>query len=188
MSMADLKTPLNRNLFLSQQVNQDSINKITQSIIDINEDDQNLTKEYALHSLEYKPKPIKLYIDSYGGAVYQCFGLLGVMRASKTPIHTIVTGCAMSCGFLISIAGHKRFGYPKSTYLYHQVSSVSIGTVKDIEDDVIEVKRLQKMIEEHTLELTKITEKKLEKVYKTKKDWFIDSEEALKLKIIDEIL
>jgi hypothetical protein len=44
------------------------------------------------------------------------------------------------------------------------------------------------MIESHTLELTKISKKKLDKVYKSKKDWFIDSDEALKLKIIDEIL
>jgi len=186
--MADLRNPKSRNLFLAQQVNQDSINKISQAIIEINEDDAELISICKLHDLVYTPKPIKLYIDSYGGAVYQCFGLLGIIRESKTPIHTIVTGCAMSCGFLISISGHKRFGYPKSTYLYHQVSSGAIGTVKDLEDEVIEVKRLQKMIELHTLELTKITEKKLEKVYKTKKDWFIDSEEALKLQIIDEIL
>jgi hypothetical protein len=44
------------------------------------------------------------------------------------------------------------------------------------------------MIEEITIENTKITEKKLEKIYKTKKDWFMDSEEALKLKVIDEIV
>ena len=72
--------------------------------------------------------------------------------------------------------------------MYHQVSSVAVGKVKDLEEDVIETKRLQKMIEEITIENTKITEKKLEKIYKTKKDWFMDSEEALKLKVIDEIV
>lgn len=186
--MADLRKPKDRNLFLAQQVTQDSINKISQAIIEINEDDAELEKIYALHDIDYVPKPIKLYIDSYGGYVYQCFGLLGIMKASKTPVHTIVTGCAMSCGFLISVSGHKRFGYPKATYMYHQVSSVAVGKVKDLEEDVIETKRLQKMIEDITLQNTRITEKKLEKIYKTKKDWFMDSEEALKLKVIDEIL
>jgi len=186
--MADLRKPKERNLFLAQQVTQESINKISQSIIEINEDDQELEKIYALHDIDYVAKPIKLYIDSYGGYVYQCFGLLGIMKASETPVHTIVTGCAMSCGFLISVSGHKRFGYPKATYMYHQVSSVAVGKVKDLEEDVIETKRLQKMIEDVTLQNTRITEKKLEKIYKTKKDWFMDSEEALKLKVIDEIL
>lgn len=186
--MLDLKVPKDRNLFLAQQVNQDSINKISQAIIEINEEDDALHKMYKLHDLVYKPKPIKLYIDSYGGYVYQCFGLLGIMKASKTPVHTIVTGCAMSCGFLIAVSGHTRFGYPKATYMYHQVSSVAVGKVKDLEEDVIETKRLQKMIEDITIENTKITEKKLGKIYKSKKDWFMDSEEALKLKVIDEIL
>jgi len=186
--MADLPKPKERNLFLAQQVDQASINSISKSIIEINDDDAELMQVYAMHGLEYNPKPIKLYIDSYGGLVYQCLGLLGIIKASNVPVHTIVTGCAMSCGFLISISGHKRFGYDKSTYLYHQVSSIAYGTVKDMEEKVIETARLQSMIEEITLSNTKITSKKLEKVYKAKKDWFIDSDEALKLHVIDEVI
>ena len=183
-----LPSPMERKLFLAKQVDQASINEISKAIIAINEDDELNAKLYAAYDLKYEPKPIKLYIDSYGGYVYQCFGLLGIMKASKVPVHTIVTGCAMSCGFLISISGHKRFGYPKSTYLYHQVSGGAIGKAKDLEEDVIETLRLQKMIEEHTLEHTKITPKKLEKVYKTKKDWFMDKDEAMKLSVIDEVI
>jgi len=188
MSGLNLPIPTPRNLFLAKQVDQASINEISKAIIAINEDDEFISKIYAAHDLSYHPKPIKLYVDSYGGYVYQCFGLLGIMKASKAPIHTIVTGCAMSCGFLISIAGHRRFGYPKSTYLYHQVSSAAIGKAKDMEEDVIETMRLQKMLEDHTIEFTKITAKRLERVYKGKRDWFIDTDEALKLKIIDEII
>ena len=184
----NLPQPKDRNLFLAKQVDQDSINNISRSIIAINEDDEYIAKIYHAHDLEYKPKPIKLYIDSYGGHVYQCMGLLGIVNASKIPIYTIVTGCAMSCGFLISISGHTRFGYPKSTYLYHQVSSGAIGTVKEMEDEVIEAIRLQKMIEEITIENTKISQKKLDKIYKAKKDWFMNTGEALKLGVIDEII
>lgn len=184
----NLPEPKDRNLFLAKQVDQDSINQISKAIIAINEDDEYIYKIYNAHDFEYNPKPIKLYIDSYGGLVYQCMGLLGIIKASKIPVHTIVTGCAMSCGFLISISGHKRFGYPKSTYLYHQVSSGARGTAKDLEDEVIEVMRLQKMVEDITLENTRITPKKLEKIYNNKKDWFMDTEEALKLGVIDEVI
>jgi ATP-dependent Clp protease, protease subunit len=180
--------PKERNLYLAKQVDQASINEISKAIIDINESDETLKKIYSVYDLEYHPKPIKLYIDSYGGYVYQCLGLLGIMEKSAVPVHTIVTGCAMSCGFLISIAGHKRFGYTGSTYLYHQVSSVAWGPVKEMEENVIETKRLQKIIEKHTLRYTKITRETLDKVYKRKIDWFIDSKEAIKLGIIDEII
>jgi ATP-dependent Clp protease protease subunit len=94
----------------------------------------------------------------------------------------------MSCGFLISISGQKRFGYKNSTYLYHQVSSGVAGKAKDIEEEWVEVKRLQKMIEEITLENTSISKKKLKEVYDGKHDWFIDSKEALELGVIDSIL
>jgi ATP-dependent protease ClpP protease subunit len=68
------------------------------------------------------------------------------------------------------------------------VSGGASGKAKDMEEDVIETLRLQKMIEDHTLEYTKITAKKLEKIYKGKRDWYIDTEEALKLRIIDEVI
>jgi ATP-dependent Clp protease protease subunit len=127
-------------------------------------------------------------IDSYGGQVYQIFGLLAIMDESKTPIHTYVTGAAMSCGFMLLINGHKRFAYKYATPLYHQVSSGAMGKVKDMEEKIEESKRLQGLIETLTLEKTKITAKKLERIYKTKKDWYMTAEEALKLKVVDEIV
>lgn len=180
--------PKDRNLYLPDQVNQESINKLTKSIIDINEDDARLKKIYFVNDLEYIPPPIKIYIDSYGGAVYQCFGLLGVMERSETPVHTIVTGAAMSCGFMILISGHKRFGYRLSTPLYHQVSTGFYGKVQDMEEKLQETKRLQKQIENITLEKTSISKKKLADILKNKIDWFMTAEEALKLGVIDEIV
>lgn len=188
MALPQLPIPKERNLYLAKQVDQDSINEITKVIIDINDEDADLAKLAELYGMTYKPKPIMLYIDSYGGAVYQCFGLLSVMDKSKVPVHTVVTGAAMSCGFMIAITGHRRYSYEKATHMYHQVSSTVWGKLKDIEEDVEEAKRLQLMIEEHTLEHTKMTKEMLSENYKTKKDWFISSKEALKLGIIDEII
>jgi ATP-dependent Clp protease protease subunit len=186
--LTTLPIPQERGLHFSKQVNQDTIQTLSKSILDINTADEQLTKIYKVYDLAYTPKPIQIYIDSYGGQLYQCFGLLSIMEASKVPIHTIVTGCAMSCGFMIAIHGHKRFGYEHSTYLYHQVSSGVIGKAKDIEEEFIEVTRLQKLLEEMVLRKTKISKDKLEKVYKTKKDWYINTKQALELKIIDEKL
>jgi ATP-dependent Clp protease protease subunit len=183
-----LPKPKVRNLYLPEQVTQESMNKLTKSIIEINEDDAYLVKLYKINGVKYTPGPIKLYIDSYGGAVYQCFGLLGVMEKSDTPIHTIVTGAAMSCGFMILISGHKRFGYPHSTPLYHQVSTGFYGKIKDMEEKLEETKRLQKKIEDFTLERTSISKKKLQDILKNKVDWYMSAEEALTLGVIDEII
>jgi len=164
------------------------MNALTKAIVDINEHDSYLEKLYSIHGISYSPSPIKIYIDSYGGQVYQCFGLLGVMEKSQTPIHTIVTGAAMSCGFMILISGHKRFGYSLSTPLYHQVSTGFFGKVQDMEEKLKETKRLQKRIEDITLQRTRITEQELKKILKKKVDWYMGADEALKLGVIDEII
>jgi ATP-dependent Clp protease protease subunit len=188
MFMDTLPKPKDRNLYLPDQVTQKTMNSLTKAIIDINENDALLSKLYDVYGVGYTPAPIKIYIDSYGGQVYQCFGLLGVMKKSQTPIHTIVTGAAMSCGFMILISGHKRFGYSLSTPLYHQVSTGFYGKIQDMEESLKETKRLQKKIEEITLDRTRITEKELKKILRKKIDWYMSAEEALKLGVIDEII
>ena len=183
-----LPLPKKRDLFFTKQVDQSSIGELTQKIIEVNQDDEHLKKIYNVYGLTYNPEPIQIYIDSYGGSVYQCFGLLSVMERSQTPIHTIVTGCAMSAGFMILISGHKRFAHKLSTPLYHQVSSGAIGTVKEMEEKLEESKRLQKQLEDIVKEKTDITKKKLREIFDTKKDWYMTSEEALELNVVDEIL
>ena len=180
--------PKYRNLFFNKQVDQESIGELMEKIIEINDHDERLKKIYAVYDLDYCPKPIKIYIDSYGGEVYQSFGLLSIMECSKTPIYTIVTGAAMSCGFLILIHGHKRFGYELSTPLYHQIGSDIWGKAKDIEDEYMEIKRLQAKVEELTIKKTRITKKRLKEIYDYKKNWYMDTNEALNLGVIEEII
>lgn len=184
----ELPRPLRRKLYLASQVDQESMNKMTKAILDINDSDEELIKLYSVYGMDYKPCPIEIYIDSYGGAVYNCMGLLGVMNTSKVPVHTIATGAAMSCGFMILIHGHKRFGYEHSTPMYHQVSTGFSGKVKDMEEDYQETKRLQKKFEKLTLQKTRIPKEKLKEILKSKHDWFMDASEALGYGVIDEII
>ena len=186
--MAHLEKPASRNLFLAQQVDQDSMNALSKAILDIREHDEFLQKMYPLYGLSYEPKPIVIHIDSYGGAVYQCFGLLSIMKAKGTPVNTVITGCAMSCGFMIAIHGAHRSIHKHGTMMYHQVSTGARGKVADIEEDIVEAKRLQKKIEDMTLENTKITKEKLEKVYKKKQDWYLDAKDALKWGCVDDVI
>ena len=186
--MSNLEKPLPRNLFLAQQVDQDTMNALSKSILEIREHDKYLEGYFKLHDLEYKPKPIVLHIDSYGGAVYQCFGVLSIMKSGGTPVNTVVTGCAMSCGFMLAIHGAHRSIHKYGTMMYHQVSSGVWGKVAEMEEDLVEAKRLQKQIEEMTLDHTKITKEKLEKVYKRKQDWYIDAKSAVKWGCADEIV
>lgn len=183
-----LPTPKDRRLIFNKDVTQDTIGELSKQILEIGDDDSYISKIYATHDLTYTPPPIKIYIDSHGGRVYQCFGLLGIMEKSSTPIHTIVTGIAASAGFLISITGHKRFAYDKATLMYHQLSGFTMGKLKDITEKTVESERLMKLIEQHVLAHTKITASKLKEVFDAKFDWYLNAKESLKYGAIDEII
>lgn len=189
--MSDITTlplPKDRNLYFCDQVEQDTIETLTKDIISINEHDTLLTRLYDVYDLEYKPKPINLYIDSYGGSVYQIFGLVSVIDKSETPIHTYVTGTAMSSGFIMLIAGHKRFSYKYSTVMLHQLGSGVWGSLKELEDHVDEMKRLQGIMDLIISDKTKITKTKLKEIRTSKIDWFLNSEQALEWGCVDEII
>lgn len=184
----NLPIPMERKLFFSEDVEQESMKILSKSIIDINESDRELEKLYPIYDLEYKNKPIEIYIDSNGGSVYSVYGLVSVMTSSITPVHTICTGLAASTGFFILINGHKRFGYNLSSYLYHQISGGVWGKIQDIEETALQYNKLQNKKEEVIIKRTNITLEQLKENRERKIDWWMTSEEALKLNIIDEII
>lgn len=180
--------PKARELYFQKQVNQDTVAALSKDLLEIDKHDQYLKKLYSCHGQEYKAEPIQLYIDSYGGSVYQCFGLLGIMEQSKTPITTIVTGVAMSAGFMIAISGHHRKAYKHATFMYHQLSSAAWGTMADLIQQVEEAQRLQNKIHAIVTAKTKITLPLLEDNFNRKLDWFMDVNIAKEYGCLDEVI
>jgi ATP-dependent Clp protease protease subunit len=168
---------MNNILYLADNED-DTVDSIIKSILEINQEDQGTAS----------PRPIHLYINSYGGDVYLFLGLIDIINASKTPVYTYALGAAMSCALLVTLAGHKRFAYKHSTFMYHQISLGEWDVAKNLEEDLIETKRLHKLIEELVLDKTTITKQQIEDIHNHKKDWYINSEEALQYKIINQII
>jgi ATP-dependent Clp protease protease subunit len=73
--------------------------------------------------------------------------------------------------------------------MYHQVSwEMAQEKLIHHEQEVKEGKRLWDVYDEIVLSNTKILPKQLKQIHKERKEWYITSEEALELGIIDEIL
>lgn len=130
-------------------------------------------------------QPIKLYIDSPGGSLTDAFTVSDAVRMSKTPVYGICSGIAYSGGFLILISCHKRFGYPHSSYLFHEGQTKSSGTASQFENYTAFYKRQLVQLKHIVLDTTKITEEEYEKIKKD--DVWYDAEDALEKGIIDEI-
>jgi ATP-dependent Clp protease protease subunit len=150
-----------------------------------NEDDKRESKE---KNYNRNDNPIRIFLNTPGGRVYETLAVVSAIQTSKTPVYTIATGSVMSGGFVIFISGHKRLCYKYATFLYHGVSGWMWGTIPDMKINLEEANREQEIINEIIVNKTKITKKMLEKYNGESKDWYIGVQDALKLKIVDEIL
>ena len=179
-----MNTNKDKVLYLTGEIDGSSIKTInTQLLQQIKEDNK---QDQTLKA--FNREPIELYINSFGGSVYDALSLVDIIIHSPTPIHTVCTGYAMSAAFLVFISGSKRFLSPHATLMYHQISQNINGKLGHIETSLAESKRLEQVIDHIITEKTKIPLTMLEEHKKNQTDWYISLEEALELGCVDETL
>lgn len=173
-----------RLFYLSDDVDNSSIGQLCWSLVYLlQEDDKKEEKEK-----DFVREPVKIYINSFGGEVYDMWALIDIILNSKTPIYTYCTGYAMSAAFNIFLAGHKRFVSEHATLMYHQISCWRSGKYQDLVEDREEMDNVQKTIEEYVIKRTNFTQEKLDEIREKKKDIYIHSKEAISLGLADEII
>ena len=74
------------DLMNMQGLNAVRVEEVIKDIFEINFDDDEKEEIYK----EWKRTPIRLFINSYGGSVYDGLALIDVIRRSKTPVHAAV--------------------------------------------------------------------------------------------------
>ena len=134
-------------------------------------------------------EPIKLYINSGGGECYSGLELVSVMRTIKSPVHTIVLGCAASMGAVIASSGEKGFrkALPYSRFMIHQPSSgVGYSTFKDQQIHLREMERLKWDLYEVLAANSGKTSEEIEQL--CDRDNWMKAEEAINFGFLDEII
>ena len=99
----------NRRLYINSIIDEEIISSIVFHILKYNREDKGVPIESR--------KPIILYINSPGGSVIDGYGLIDAILCSKTPVYTVNQALCASMGFLIFLAGQKRFSMPRSEFL-----------------------------------------------------------------------
>jgi len=169
-----------RKIILNQDIESTVIELVCVMIRHFNEEDQDFPIEQR--------KPIKLIINSPGGSAYDGFAAVNEIITSKTPVHAICSGYAMSMALAIFVSAHKRIAYPYTNFMYHEVMHGASGRNSEIERATAEGKRIQKMYDNIITSKTKVDQKKLDSVKKKQLDWFFGAEEALEMGFVDEII
>ena len=169
-----------RTIYLYDVVDGISMKQVIQDIESINASDAEVEQQLVLkYGITPSRKPILLDINTYGGVVYDGLALIACIEQSKTPIITRVNGYAFSMGLTIFLAGHERHMSRHGNLMYHQISSAVWGSLKEQEESLQISAGLQKQLEDYVIERTKWKRKDLKKIYNSKYDFYINSEQAL---------
>lgn len=128
-----------------------------------------------------KRKPIKIYINSFGGSLEGTFIILDAIKLSKTPIYTINIGTVQKESLYIFMAGFIRYSYPNATFLYEKLEQKeNLTLIENIYNNQI------LYLKDLFLEKTRWTENDYNKHQKN--SWWITAEEAQKIYICNEII
>lgn len=163
-----------RQIILSGEINKDLADKIVRQLLVLEADDAK--------------KTIYMYIDSPGGDVDAGFAIFDMIRFIKCPVVLVGMGLIASAATLVLLAvpKEKRVGLPNSRYLIHQPMSGMKGVATDIEIHAKEMEKtkalLNKLIADETgTPLEQVTQD-------TNRDYWLDSEEAVKYGLISKIV
>ena len=154
----------------------------------LNKSIRTLDKELQVFKLKFgcDSPPLRLFISSYGGSVFAGFSIMDTIKNCTTPVHTYIDGSAASAATLISVVAKKRFIFPNSFMLIHQLSSSMWGNYESMKDEMenldLIMGKIKKIYKEHTnmgvRQITNIL----------KKDKWFEAELCLELGLVDEIV
>lgn len=167
----DLTLLGNRQLFLYEEVNEESSSKLIKSL-------------YALDTVNHNP--IMLYLNTPGGTCSDGLAIIDAMRTIDSPVVTIITNEVCSMGGHISVAGNKRVCYPNSVWMAHDAYASMDDYFGKIKHRAKFLEEYYKIMENNLRKYTKLTDEDLVKARDGELWLFAD--DMLAKQIVDEIL
>lgn len=134
---------------------------------------------------------IPVIIDSYGGSVYGCRGMVDVIERARLPVATIVRTKAMSAGAILFAFGTEGYRYmsPDATIMIHDIADTMDGKIEDIKSDVKHLEYLnQTMYKKMAKHLGHPEDFILDMLRKNRHlDMYLTAKEAKKLKLANHL-
>jgi len=132
---------------------------------------------------------IEIILKSPGGSVIDGLALFDFIQSLRRKGHKVTTvamGYAASMAGILLQAGTVRAMTKESYVLIHEISTGAIGKISEIEDEVKFVKKIQKRVLDIYASRAKVKRSYFERRWR-RKDWWLDSDECLRIGLVDEI-
>ena len=169
----------NRRIFLYDDISSETIDHVVYHVLRYNRLDKDIPID--------ERKPIILYINSPGGSVTDGFAIIDCLLLSKTPIYTVNIATCYSMGFLIFLAGSKRFALPSSTYLCHDGGNFAYDSTAKLKDRMeFELGAMEEHTKEYVISRTNISSDLYDVNYR--KEWYFYPYEAKKYGVVTDIV
>ena len=175
----DIEDNEQRHIYLNSEIDESTIDTVVYHILRYNRLDKDIPIENR--------RPIKVYINSQGGSVPDGYALIDAINLSKTPVYTINLALAASMGFLIFIAGHKRYCMPHAEFLMHDGSTMGYDSTAKMRDRMeFETVELEKETKKYIMNKTNIDENLYNEKYRC--EWYFLPKKAKEIGATDYII
>ena len=162
-----------RILFIGSEVNPEMANTIVSALL-------------YLDSISHEP--IKLYINSPGGAVSAGYAIIDTMCMIESPVETVCVGMAASMAAVILASGEagSRSALEHAEVMIHQPLGGAEGQSADIEIAALHIKRVREKLYRSLSEATGTPMDKI--AQDADRNYWMDAQEALNYGMIDRII
>ena len=132
---------------------------------------------------------IEIIFSSPGGSIIDGFELFDHIQYLRYEGHHITTGslgyAASMAGVLLQ-AGDVRWIGHQAWMMIHRAAFGAWGKTFEVEDEVKFVKRIEERILDIFTSRSNLTRNRIKRNW-DRKDWWISADEALELKLVDEV-
>ena len=132
---------------------------------------------------------IEIIFSSPGGSIIDGFELFDHIQHLRNKGHHITTGTlgmAASMAGILLLAGDTRWVGQQAWLMIHRAAFGAYGKTFEIEDEVKFVRRMEERILDIFTSRSDLTRNKIKRNW-DRKDWWISAEEAVELKLVDEV-
>ncbi len=135
-----------------------------------------------------REKPIRVFVNSPGGAVDAGYAIYDVMRFVTAPVQSIAAGLAASAAtvILLGAAKERRFSLPNTRFLIHQPSTGLQGAASDVAIGAQEILKLRQKVNEL---LARETGRPIDRLVEdTRRDYWMSAQEAREYGLVTTIV
>jgi ATP-dependent Clp endopeptidase proteolytic subunit ClpP len=169
-------------IYLYGDIDLESCAILRDALSDVEDDNLQVQKMFSLS----EAPPVELHVQSRGGTVMHGLAMVDFVQSLKCPVYSYVDGFAASAATLITVSCDKRFAYPHSLMLLHQLSGGAEGKLEEVKEAVDNMNTMMDVIKDIYSKHTNLGNRELDLMLK--RDKWLSSDECLAMGLVDDIV